>query len=376
MRLADFLRAHMESILAEWEAFAATLAPAATSMTRLELRDHAEAILQAISNDISTAQSRRDQHEKSVGRAPLIVGAPQTAAETHAVLRGRSGFDINQLVAEYRALRASVLRLWDEANEGDIRDLDDVIRFNEAIDQALTESVTFYSAEVERARRLLLGMVGHDMRSPLNTIQLAGATLSRLNAGEQVSNLSHHVTEGVSRMRALLDDLVDFNRSRLGLGISIVPAPMDLAQAFAEEVELLRFSNPANAIGLEVEGDVTGTWDERRLQQVLCNLVRNAVKHGTRNGPIRVRITGGVDRVNFEVLNEGALKPGLATESLFEPLCRGSDDPCGESLGLGLYIAREIALAHGGQITVHTQPAATVFVVSIPRAASVLSARK
>jgi signal transduction histidine kinase len=376
MRLADFIRTHRDAIVAEWEAFAATRMPAAAGMTALELRDHADEILEAIAKDISTAQSEHAQHEKSVGRAPVVHGAPETAAETHAVLRSRSGFDINQLVAEYRALRASVLKLWHRANEDEVRDLDDVIRFNEAIDQALTESVTFFSAEVEQSRGLLLGMVGHDMRTPLNTIQLAGGLLSRVNAGTQVAELSHRVNEGALRLCALLDDLVDFNRSRLGLGIGLAPAPMELASAFAEELELLRFTNPENSMALEVEGDASGHWDRRRLQQVLSNLVRNAVKHGTKGGPIRVRITGTKDSVSFEVLNEGKFKHGASVERMFDPLKRGTTDgdPGGDSLGLGIYIAREITVAHGGQINVHAHPAATVFAVSLPRVARVAQA--
>ena len=113
--------------------------------------------------------------------------APETAAQTHAILRARSGFDINQLASEYRALRASVLRLWTEACQPDDINLEDVIRFNEAIDQALAESIEFFSEQVERARNLLLGMLGHDMRNPLNTIQMTASYLAALNAGAEVS---------------------------------------------------------------------------------------------------------------------------------------------------------------------------------------------
>ena len=112
MRLADFILRDMESILAQWEAFAATLLPAAANMKSLALRDHAQQILEAVAKDLSTAQTREAQIEKSMGQAPKLVGAPETAAQTHALLRARAGFDINQLAAEYRALRASVLRLW------------------------------------------------------------------------------------------------------------------------------------------------------------------------------------------------------------------------------------------------------------------------
>ena len=370
MRLADFIRDHMESILVEWESFAATRSPAANGMTSLELRDHAEQILEAIAKDIETAQSGHDQKQKSLGLAVVPPDAPETAAQTHAVLRGRSGFNINQLVAEYRALRASVLRLWDRANGGEIRGLDDVIRFDEAIDQAMTESVCFYSTEVERARNLLLGMLGHDMRSPLNTIQLTASYLARLNAGDEVSTASQRLIDSGSRMRSLLDDLVDFNRTKLGLGIRVSPAPVDLADTFSKEIEQLQFANPDNRIELVIEGDVSGNWDERRLQQVLSNLVLNAVKYGTKHAPIRVRLTGVADSVQFEVLNAGAIVAGGNVERLFDPLQRGptaDEEVTASGLGLGLYISREIAMAHGGQITVHPHPAATVFAVSLPR---------
>ena len=117
------------------------------------------------------------------------------------MLRARSGFDINQLVAEYRALRASVLRLWTQRVRARRTDLDDIIRFNEAIDQALAESVAFFSAEVEQARNLLLGMLGHDMRSPLHAIQMTASYLAGLNAGNDVSAAAARLINSGARMR-------------------------------------------------------------------------------------------------------------------------------------------------------------------------------
>src|SRR5512143_3720024 len=139
MRLADFIIRNTEAILAEWETFAASLLPAASGMTSLALRDHAKQILEAVAKDMSTPQTKDAQSEKSKGNAPKLLGAPETAAQTHAVLRARSGFDINQLAAEYRALRASVLGLWMDSCEIREIDLDDVVRFNEAIDQGIAE---------------------------------------------------------------------------------------------------------------------------------------------------------------------------------------------------------------------------------------------
>src|SRR5687768_12048160 len=116
MRLAEYILSHMETILTEWESFAATQLPAAASMKPLALRDHARQILEAVATDIAQAQSLESQEQKSKGFFTDLGGTAETAAETHALLRARSGFDINQMAAEYRALRASVLRLWGDAS--------------------------------------------------------------------------------------------------------------------------------------------------------------------------------------------------------------------------------------------------------------------
>ena len=107
----------------------------------LVLQDHARPILEAVAADLRTAQSVEEQARKSMGLAPVPFPARETAAETHAVLRAKSGYHIRQLVAEYRALRSSVLSLWADASSPTGADLQDVIRFGEAIDQAVAESV-------------------------------------------------------------------------------------------------------------------------------------------------------------------------------------------------------------------------------------------
>lgn len=129
------------------------------------MREISSSNLQVVAKDMMTPQSSAEQSQKSKGRALRLTGAPETAAETHAFLRSQSGFDINQMVAEYRALRASVLHLWAEAGGPAGTDYRDMVRFNEAIDQSLTESVAFFSAKVTEERNLLLGMMGHHMRN-------------------------------------------------------------------------------------------------------------------------------------------------------------------------------------------------------------------
>ena len=371
MRLTDFIAREMEALLTQWEAFAATLLPAARHLTPLQLRDHARQILEAVAKDLTNPQTEQAQAEKSMGRAPRILDAPETAAEAHATLRARSGFDINQLVAEYRALRASVLRLWADACAPNAPDPEDIIRFNEAIDQAVAESVRSYSAEAELARNLLLGMITHDMRNPLQTIQLTARYLASINAGEQVSNAASRVIRSGTRIQALLDDLVDFDRTKLGLAIPIVRLSGDLAPLLKDEVEQLRVLHPDHVLELEVVGDTRGKWDGPRLQRVLGNLIVNAIKYGDPDAPVRVVVAGEENEVHFEVRNAGPAIEQSTLDHIFDPLRRGQEhgnEPSSDgSLGLGLYIAREIATAHGGEITVRSDNEETVFSVRLPR---------
>ena len=293
MRLADFILRDMESILAKWEEFAATRLPAAGSMTSLELRDHARQILEAIAADLSTSQSSEEQAAKSKGLAPAPFPARKTAAQTHAVMRAKSGYDIEQLASEYRALRASVLSIWIDACLPAAPHLQDVIRFNEAVDQAVAESVGHFSAQVNQARNLLVGMLGHDMRSPLQTVQMTARHLAQLNAGSEVSAAAGLLIRSSAHLRALLDDLVDFNGTNLGLGIRIVPSPLDLGALCAQELEHLSVAYPDSQLEMNVVGDCQGSWDGRRVQQLLGNLVENAIHYGEPDQPVRVAAFSG-----------------------------------------------------------------------------------
>jgi signal transduction histidine kinase len=371
MRLAQFIVRDLEHILSQWETFAATHVSAAAGMTPLQLRDHAREILQAVVQDLETSQTKEAQVAKSKGLAPKPFEAPETSAETHGFLRACSGFDIKQLTSEFRALRASVMRLWMDACQPDAPHLEDIIRFNEAIDQALAESIAFFSAHVDQSRNLFLGMLGHDMRSPLMTITNTAAYLARLNSGAEISKAASRLISGGKQMHALLDDLVDFNRTTLGVGILVHPTPVDLASIFAVEVEALRAIYPERQLDLEVTGDVRGRWDGLRLQRVLGNLVVNAIKYGVPHLPVHVTVTGEENYVRFEVRNAGPSIDQSTLNQMFEPLQRGpsleSRAQVDDGLGLGLFIVREIVKAHAGEIDARSENQEIVFTVRLPR---------
>ena len=368
MRLSTFILEDMSAILAQWDAFAAAQLPAAAHMDSRALRDHARQILEAVAKDLTVPQTVEQQAAKSRGQAPRPFDAPETAAETHALLRAKSGFDIRQLAAEYRALRASVLYLWQAAVEPGQLHLQDMIRFNEAIDQALAESIGFFNDQVEQARNLLLGMVGHDMRTPLQTIQLTASYLAALNAGAKVSDAAQLLINSGGRIKSLLDDLVDVNRSNLGLGIHVVASDVDAAGLFADELKLLRAAYPTRRLELEVSGDARGVWDGSRLQQLLGNLVVNAITYGAQDAAVRVVMFPRGPDLGFEVRNAGAAIEPASLIEIFNPLTRGGQaGGDARHFGLGLHIAYEIVAAHGGEIEARSDPEETVFAVRLPR---------
>ncbi|HET7202240.1 MAG TPA: HAMP domain-containing sensor histidine kinase [Steroidobacteraceae bacterium] len=338
-------------------------------MVSMGLRDHAQQILEAIVVDLATPQTPEAQSAKSMGLAPVAADAPETAAQTHAVLRAKSGFNIEQLASEYRALRSSVLTLWLEACLPESPMLDDVIRFNEAIDQALAESIGFFSAHVTRSRNLLLGMLSHDLRSPLQTIQMTARYLRKIDTSDDIGQAAARLVNSGARMQQLLDDLIDFNRAELGLGIRVAPVEgVDLGAVCADELDQIRAAQPGHAIELEVDGNCRGSWDPGRIQQLVNNLVVNAINYGE-GGTTLVAVHGGDGEVRITVANSGQTIDPDTLEHLFEPLRRGHDraDTNQAGLGLGLYISCEIAKAHGGRISVTSERMHTVFDVHLPK---------
>lgn len=377
MRLAEFIDSRLDAIVREWDAFAATRVPAGAKMDALALRDHAPQILRAIAADLRTPQTAPEQLAKSHGLAPVVVGAPHTAAEVHGTLRAQGGFSISQLVSEYRALRSSVLRLW--AQSGGSPELasaaEDVMRFNEAIDQAIAESVDFYSQEVDRGRHLFLGVLGHDLRTPLSAIQMTAHYLSQVRSDEVVSTAARQLMNSGVRMQGLLDDLLDYSRATLQYGISVDPANADLAVICANLVDEALSARPDRKITLEITGEARGIWDAKRLHQALCNLLFNALDHGTAREPIRVCVVGAPQLITVSVANKGVIPPEMLS-TIFDPLRRrpaaGDFQPSDvrdSHLGLGLFIAREIVKAHGGEMEVSSTAGETTFSVRLPRQA-------
>ncbi len=376
MQLAKFILANIEPILAEWEAFAASLAPGAT-MTKRALRDDAGAILRATARDMEADQSLAQQTDKSKGEGGADSTASDqldTASAQHAEERVGSGFNIMEVVSEYRALRASVLRLWRKSvAQFDLDDLDDITRFNEAIDQSLVEAIGRYTERVNRSRLLFLAILGHDLRSPLNSIRMGAQLVAHENEDQRSGEMLAMIDRQSEVMATLVTDMIDFTSTWLGSAMPLNREPVDLQILCREVIDGFHVTHPQRTLHFNAQGDLIGHWDAARLQQIVSNLLGNALQYGATDKPVELSAVSEGALVMLSVHNEGSPIPPEVLPTLFNPLVRYETAESAlrrvaGSIGLGLYIVREIVNAKGGTIEVtSTAEEGTTVTVRIPR---------
>ena len=372
-RLATFIRENIEPILAEWETFARSL-PGGATMDIAALRDHAKEMLGVIARDLDRPQTSREQADKSKGRSDADDGATLTAAQEHGAGRAGSGFTVAQMVSEFRALRASVVHLWTRTQtKVGIDDLEDVTRFNEAIDQAIAESITRYTHEIGQSKELFLAVLGHDLRSPLGAIITSSRfILDTQNVGEPALTLVTRISSSARRMNQLVADLLELTRTGFGESMPIARVETDIGTIVRDVVDEVGASHPGSVLEIEATGELAGQWDDARLTQALTNLVGNAVQHGTPGAPVRILARGHAEEVEISIHNSGRPIPPNEIDGLFQAMKPAATDDRRDRrhhLGLGLYIVDQIISAHGGSIDVEsTESNGTTFTVHVPRA--------
>ncbi|MBP0596049.1 sensor histidine kinase [Paraburkholderia sp. LEh10] len=370
MNLPDFIEANLQGIVDDWAAYALVLSQKDSGLTERQLRDAAREILMQIAADMRMTQSAAQQEAKSHGATYDAQRGFDAASSLHADDRLEHGFAISDVVAEFRALRASVLRRWQQTSPGGTKSFQEMIRFNEAIDQALTESIRRYAQRTERIRDLFAGVLAHDLRAPLGAILNSAELLLRDEGLSPMSvRAGSNVQRGAMRMKRMIDDLLIFTRTRLGDALPVSFAMQDMGRICSGAVEEIRALYPDSQIALHCTGELAGMWDRDRITQLLVNLLSNAVRYGA--GPISVEAVGDDEQVVLAVSNEGNPIPENALPTLFDPLTRAN--PLRErggiaaGMGLGLYICRCIAQAHNGTIQAASTEHGMTFTVRLPR---------
>ena len=367
---AQFIRQHKDVILGQWLAEVREL-PSAQSLSVDHIQDHIPDFLDGLADAV----------ERGDEGAVTMRGLPNL----HAALRVREGYDLRQVVAEYRSIRAVILRLYRE--RGDLSEearpkMLPIGTMNAALDTAIADAVDQYAIDQGKAREMFIGMLGHDLRDPLNTIAFSANTLRE---GEdpvdaQTLKIAARIGACATRMEAMIRDLLDFARGRLGGGFLIVPARVDAKTLVADTVNEMVHAHPERSIVngvMNSPGTVAAEWDSDRIAQALTNLLSNAVAHG--KDPIVVELNDRDGQVLIDVKNSGEISPPMLPH-IFAPFSPPSTDRRhGTSanglerrrghLGLGLYIVHEIAKAHGGTVVAESHDGTTIFRLTLPRVA-------
>jgi two-component system sensor histidine kinase/response regulator len=224
--------------------------------------------------------------------------------------------------------------------------------------------------EALRLSEMFMAVLGHDLRNPLAAIMASAEVVAMASKEDSVKQFSNRILSSANRMTRMIEDLLDVTRARVGGGIPIHRQPMDLHPVLDRVLGELRAIHPKRKIDVVAHGDLRGEWDSERLAQVVSNLVTNALQHGAQDQPVSVDVDGTApDRVKLSVRNNGSI-PEDRRAALFDPfydISRMAESRNG--LGLGLYIVREIVVAHGGTVDVRADGTdETAFWVQLPRA--------
>lgn len=377
MRLTNFIEQNVEPILVQWEAFARSIWRGAPT-DPATLRDDAKGILRATVLDMRSPQSLAQQSDKSMGEGPQDAHSERVdvASASHAAQRVASGFYLAEVVAEYRALRASVLRLWrDSGPAPDSHDLDDLTRFNESIDQSLVQAIDAYVRHDERNRKLLaneqaarmgaeaanrakdifLATLGHEMRTPLSAIAGWAHVLAREGCTkDDVRRAAEVITRNAAAQARMIDDVLDVSRIISGkLRLEIVAC--DLIATIGAAIDSMRTAAEAKGITLTAKLEPaarTVACDADRLQQVVWNLLSNAVKFTPPGGHVTITLSQDGEFRVIRVIDTGM---GIEPEFLPHVFDRFQQADAGSrrqfrGLGLGLSIVKHVVELHGGTV--------------------------
>ena len=370
--------------MSDWEDFARSVWPVGAVDDPVELRDDAEPILRASVDDMRTHQTLRQQSNKSKGIAD--GSAPEDGIDPpsvqHAIRRVISGMDLPTLVAEYRALRASVIRLWRASDPvAELSDLEDLTRFNEAIDQSLAQAVQTFVTQVlreravlseneraareeaesaSRAKDMFLATFSHEIRTPLTAVvgwldvlQTGGCTSEDLKEGLEV------IQRSTTTQLRLIEDMMDVSRIITGK-MRLEIAPAELIEIVHAGIEAIRPSANARNISIHVDLDPAASptsCDAARIQQVVWNLLNNAIKFSDKHGAIRVGLRREMSNVRIDIADEGmGISPELLPH-IFDRFRQADSSKRRKfgGLGLGLSIVKHLVEAHGGSVEVTSE---------------------
>jgi signal transduction histidine kinase len=284
-------------------------------------------------------------------------------AGTQSLQRQFQGYDAGAVDFLFKPITAHILR-----NKAEV--FFELHRQRQQLAHELAEK-----SETLRLNELFMAVLGHDLRNPLHAILMSAEVLVRRGDDPAAARIGARILDSGRRMQRLIEDTVDLAQMRLTGGVSLRRQPMNLQTVLGRIVQEQLTGNPDATIDVVEKGNCNGEWDADRLGQAVSNLLANALRHGENEMRVRVVLDGSAaGEVVLHVTNAGAIPEDLLPH-LFDPfVSRRSHPHRHEGLGLGLYVVKQIILAHGGRIDISTERHGeqnwTVFLVRLPRLAA------
>ncbi|UKT65624.1 GAF domain-containing sensor histidine kinase [Pedobacter mucosus] len=238
----------------------------------------------------------------------------------------------------------------------------------DALEQlAISEERLSREQETSELREQFIAILGHDLRNPLNAVSNSAQLLAKINSDEKGQRLVNIIKNSSYRMNGLIENMLDFASGRLGGGITITKSPNeDLVKILEQVIDELQAIWPERSIETSFKINHPVCADGKRIAQLFSNLLGNALNYSAVNSPIIINAESNGEEFSLCVINEGKQIPDAKMERLFLPFSRGEVEPNQKGLGLGLYIASEIAIAHGGSLAVSSTKEITSFTLKLP----------
>ena len=369
-RLSTFIRQNKSPILSEWEAFARSLEGSLINIPA-GLREHASIMLDAIADDIESPQSAAEQSDKSKGlqQETRRRGHAATAATDYGGGLVGSGFSILDVMAEFRVLRASVTRLWiTQTSQFGREELEALIRFDEAIDEAIAYSLERYVRDIGETQDEFLSILCCDLRNRLTAVGGAASLLAE--AGELAQDharLVATIQSAAVRMAELVTEMLEL-AGGLNNGAPTDWSEIDAGGLVEAAVAAEQSSYPAAKFEISTEGNLAGRGDGARLGQALTSVIGNAIQHGDGKEPIRISVRGTKEEISIIVRNSGPPIPPDRLPHIFEgPQAVRALNGDARHLGLGLFIVNKIVAGHGGSVEVRSAGNETAVTIHLPR---------
>lgn len=350
------LRADTEEIVQRWEREIAGQIPQLARLERRTVIDHIPEFLVGLA-----AWLEGDEESGRRGFDALVHG--------HALQRLGHGVELSNLTTEYQVLRLVILEHLLEL-EATRQVFESLIRLNVGLDYAVNDAIRSYTKNRDVTRERFISILGHDLRNPLNAVALATETILATPCNDpRHQRLATTGQRSADRMGRMIADVIDFAHAHLGGGIPAVPSGCNMGLLCEEAAAELRLTHPERVIRVATAGDLDGAWDRDRVLQAISNLIGNAIQHGLDPIEVSARESPEHDAVVTVVRNRGAAIPTGQLDRLFDPFRQGASAARPRSsLGLGLYIVQQIAIAHGAVCTVHSDAETTAFEIVWPRA--------